>query len=55
MIYCSKCKEVIKDEEKCYQVRYGYWKENDAQDPGEFLAEEDVDYYHEDCYPLKEE
>lgn len=53
MIKCSECKKVILNEDKCYQVRYGYWKEHDAQDPGNFEAEEDVAYYHEDCYPIK--
>lgn len=50
---CPICHKVIKDTDRCYQVRYGYWNESDAQDPGEFLAEEDIAYYHEECFPLK--
>ena len=50
---CSKCHEVIKNGDKCYQVRYGSCVEHDAQD--EFIAEEDVAYYHEKCFPIKED
>lgn len=53
MIICSECHKVVKDGDRCYQVRYGNWVEYDAQDPGEFEAKEDVAYYHEDCFPLK--
>lgn len=53
-MFCSKCGKVIKDEDKCYQVRYGHWAEYSAQDAGEFLPKEDVAYYHEDCYPIVE-
>ena len=53
MINCSKCKKPIKDDDRCYQVRYGYWVEHDAQDSGEFEAEEDTHYYHEECFPIE--
>ena len=52
MINCSKCHEPIKDKDNCYQLRFGHWKEEDAQDPGEFEKEEDAGYYHEDCLPF---
>jgi len=51
MILCAECHKVIMQGDRCYQVRYGYWWEEDAQDPGEFEAEEDVAYYHEKCLP----
>jgi len=50
MQICASCKKPISDSDECYQVRFGHWVEADAQDPGEFEADEDVAYYHAECY-----
>ena len=58
MIFCADCSrkdKVIHDGDKCYQVRYGNWNENDAQDLSEFEAKEDVAYYHEEFFILHSE
>ena len=40
---CEKCGETVAEDERCYQVRYGY-----IQD-GEFVPEEDVSIVCEEC------
>ena len=42
---CSVCGQPIKDDEHCYQLRYGYVEGDD------FFTEEDIAYCHEDCLP----
>lgn len=44
---CEKCGEPIKTDERCYQVRWGHMvRDGDSED---FVAEEDVAYFCEDC------
>ena len=49
MLVCPICSNQIKAEERCYQIRVG----NIEGDEETFLAEEDVAYYHEECFPTK--
>ena len=45
-IYCQVCQEQIGDDENVYEVRQGFVEQ------GDFTPEQEIAYYHTECYPL---
>jgi hypothetical protein len=43
MASCTKCKEPFKEDESIYQVKVGYF--DDEEDPSSFQPEEHVGYF----------
>ncbi len=46
-IYCEMCKEPIVNYLQVIEVRQGFVEE------GSFIPEEEIAFYHTDCYPAK--
>ena len=48
-IVCQSCNEVIGEDAVLYQVRMGFVEK------GDFIPEEEIAYYHVNCYPLRDD
>jgi hypothetical protein len=47
-VVCKNCGKVIKENDHCYQVRWGYCATNNWGEE-EFIPEEDVAYFCTEC------
>lgn len=48
-IACQVCNEAIGEDEFLYQVRKGFVEK------GDFVPEEEVGFFHVNCYPLRDD